>query len=434
MSIADLAVVFLLAGAGSVDPGAGRHARDAAEHTDVAVHPDHAHAEVAAAESASKPCAKVVGFLPYWSGTSNIRWDLLTHVACFSVEVDGLGNVVNARGWPWTATINTARANNVRVLLTVTNFTPSQLLTLLQTPANRARLTTNLRNLTRGTADGVCLDFEGSTSNGWAGLVDEYAAELRAGLRSENPAAEVWVATPAVNWNGAWNLTGLAQAADGLFIMGYDFYGSFSSTSGPSSPLIGGSFNLTNTVTSVYGGVLRQNASKVVLGVPWYGNHWRTTTSSAYATATAHVSSPTFASANAQAGVSGRLWDAGSRTPWTRWQASGQWNQMWYDDAESLGLKYDLAKQYELGGVGMWAMGYQGSGPSLWSVIEDRFVSQCPCPADLNGDGVADLADFFAFFGAYDAELPAADVNRDGTVDLGDFFGFFDSYDALCGL
>lgn len=54
------------------------------------------------------------------------------------------------------------------------------------------------------------------------------------------------------------------------------------------------------------------------------------------------------------------------------------------------------------------------------------------CDADMNFDGVADLADFFAFFGAYDTGDLLADVDGTFTVDLGDFFAFFSSYDVGC--
>lgn len=54
------------------------------------------------------------------------------------------------------------------------------------------------------------------------------------------------------------------------------------------------------------------------------------------------------------------------------------------------------------------------------------------CPADIDASGDTDLTDFFAFFGAFDAETAPADVNRDGAVDLTDFFFFFNYYDLGC--
>lgn len=61
-------------------------------------------------------------------------------------------------------------------------------------------------------------------------------------------------------------------------------------------------------------------------------------------------------------------------------------------------------------------------------------VSPVPgdCPADLDGNGEADLGDFLAFFNAYDALLPLADLTGEGDVDFADFLEFFNSYDAGC--
>lgn len=54
------------------------------------------------------------------------------------------------------------------------------------------------------------------------------------------------------------------------------------------------------------------------------------------------------------------------------------------------------------------------------------------CPGDLTRDGNSDLADFFAFFGWFDAEDPRADRTLDGQIDLEDSFDFFLAYDQGC--
>ena len=54
------------------------------------------------------------------------------------------------------------------------------------------------------------------------------------------------------------------------------------------------------------------------------------------------------------------------------------------------------------------------------------------CPADIDGDGDADVADFFAFVSAFAAGDPIADINGDGTIDVGDFFAFVAAFAAGC--
>ncbi len=416
------------------------HAHEAEAHAFELVHPDHTRSVVGGAFGGGfdpvtfpKPCATVFGFLPYWSGTSNIRWDLLTHVACFDVQVAADGSVITSNGWPWNNTILTARAAGVKVILTVTNFTPSQILTLLNSSANRSRLITNLVNLTRGTADGVCVDFEGTASNGWASRMPTFVRELKAALRADNPEAEVWVATPAVNYSSSWPLTQLATEADGLFMMAYAYAGSWSTTTGANAPLDSSGLSVTDSLNIDYANVLANRPTKLVLGLPWYGNTWTAASASPGAATTTFVSSATFASATSQAATYGRRWDAPSSTPYVAWQQSGTWRQTWYDDAQSLGLKYQLARARGMGGVGMWALGYQGTTAAMWDVITQNFIDPCPvCPSDINKDRMVDFGDFLAFFSAYDTSDPDADIDGNPGIDFGDFLAFFNSYDEGC--
>ncbi len=44
----------------------------------------------------------------------------------------------------------------------------------------------------------------------------------------------------------------------------------------------------------------------------------------------------------------------------------------------SLGLKWDLVNQYDIGGTGMWALNYDGTRTELWDKIEEKFVSDVP--------------------------------------------------------
>jgi len=50
------------------------------------------------------------------------------------------------------------------------------------------------------------------------------------------------------------------------------------------------------------------------------------------------------------------------------------------------------------------------------------------CAADLNGDGSADVLDFFLFVAAFASGDPVADINGDGRVDVLDFFAFVTAF------
>jgi hypothetical protein len=67
-----------------------------------------------------------------------------------------------------------------------------------------------------------------------------------------------------------------------------------------------------------------------------------------------------------------RLWDAPSATPWYREQAPS-WRQAWYDDDTSLTAKYARVLSEDLAGIGIWALGYDGTRPELWAVLGNAF-------------------------------------------------------------
>lgn len=54
------------------------------------------------------------------------------------------------------------------------------------------------------------------------------------------------------------------------------------------------------------------------------------------------------------------------------------------------------------------------------------------CPADLNGDGFVDFADYLEFLNLYEAQDPRVDFNGDGFVDFLDYLEFLNLYEAGC--
>ncbi len=369
------------------------HMHDAQRHAEAAVHPGHhrgplADKSVAASGPTSVPCQTIFGYLPYWEDPTPLRWDLLTHLACFSVEVNETGAVTNRRGWPWTSTINMAKANGVKVILVVALFDGPKIETLITTPSYKQRFFQNMRDLMlEGDADGLNVDFESGTT--WQQHFPAFLTELNAYLEQYIPDVELTVAAPPVNWGNHWDLAAVADACDGIFIMGYAFAGGWSSSTGANAPLTGGSINMTNTVDVQYAGVPRD---KLILGVPYYGHHWRTGSDSANAWVASFVSSTRFFNDQPNSGFYGRLWDSASQTPWYRWFSNGQWNQVWYDDAESLALKYQLAVDRGLSGVGMWALGYDEGRDELWDVLDSMFGG-CGQLLDFNDDRLVNFDD-----------------------------------------
>jgi len=327
---------------------------------------------------AEKKLSKIVfGYLPDWEYADGaqqyLRYDLLTHIAAFDFGVSSTGTIGNPSGWPWTDLINNAHAAGTKVIMTAVNFDKDQIRKIItDTNVTRVFFENVKSRIQTYNLDGVNIDFEGLYNADKEAVINNFMTALTEYIHTELPGKEVSFAGPSVNWGGYWDLDGLVQSCDYVFIMGYAFWGKWSTTSGPNAPLVGFTHDITATVTEDYGVPVSKYPEKVILGVPYYGHTWTTTSSSAYSATIDFISSTRFRTAQPESEIYGLLWDAKSQTAWYRYQNS-DWYQTWYDDVLSLEKKYDLADNQSLGGIGMWALGYDGSRQELWNLINFKF-------------------------------------------------------------
>ena len=328
------------------------------------------------------PIKTVFGYHPYWMNSAypNYNYNLLSTIAYFGVDVDSYGNISDRNGWPLTGLINLAHGYGVKVVLVAINFNSNSLTTLLSSSTNRTRLVNNLLNeVTRGNGDGINIDFERLPSSQQQNL-NLFMRALADTFHTHIPHSSVSMALPAVNWGGKFDYYTLATICDALFIMGYNYHWSGSSNAGPVAPLTGwGTYNITWTVQDYLSATGGQK-EKIVLGLPYYGIKWATSSSARGAATISDGTAIRYDGAESEAHSKGKLWDAESQTPWYRYQ-SGNWYQVWYDDSLSLSLKYQLALNEDLQGIGMWALGYDGSRPELWGALRDLLGSSTPPPA-----------------------------------------------------
>ena len=318
----------------------------------------------------------VFGYHPYWMGSSWLDYDysLLSTIAYFGAEANSTGDIDNWHSWPPNNLISTAHSAGVEVVLTVTLFNSNDISSLLSNANYRQNIITTLVNsVSSAGADGVNIDFEGLPSSQKENMV-QFITDLKAAFNNAIPGSQVTLATPAVDWSGAWDYDELASISDGLMIMGYDYHWSNAPTTGPVAPLTGwGTYNVIWTVNDylTWSGGLNE---KLILGCPYYGYEWPAESGSAGANTTASGTAKTYSVAEPLAQTYGKLRDNDSQSPWYRYQSSG-WHQCWYDDSLSLSLKYDLVNQHELQGIGIWALGYDGDNTELWNAINEKFTS-----------------------------------------------------------
>jgi hypothetical protein len=339
------------------------------------------------------------------AGYSTWNFDLLSTVAFFGVHVGSGGVFVGDSGWnTWnssalTGLVSTAHAHGTKVVLSVilqdfSPNTPAMCDGLRHPDATVAQAVYEMK--AKG-VDGVNLDYEGL--DGSCGQSDSYwaqhaytslVARMRAGLGSSYYLSVDTYASSAVDGYGFFDVPNLAAYADSLFVMAYDLeYSNYprlpASCSqfclGPTAPLSGYYYN-DSTVVSQY--VSSVGAGKVILGVPYYGrkacvggavpNGYPTSSviADSYLDATSEASDPAV-----QAGTYGAHRDSYSSggERWDTWYNTSLrcTRELYWDDAVSLGRKYDLVNAQKLRGVGIWNLNYGGGAPELWSALRSHF-------------------------------------------------------------
>ncbi|MCP4867860.1 MAG: hypothetical protein GY898_03985 [Proteobacteria bacterium] len=321
----------------------------------------------------------VMGYLPYWVEPTSIPWESLDILAWFSTNTNADGSLGNDHGWGDEAAlevIGAAHAAGARVVLSTTRFGGDDVAELLNNPTASQNAIANLVDaMVAGGGDGIDIDYEGLNASD-RDLMVEFIVDLRAAMDDAQPGSLLTMATPAVDWGGAWDYDALATYADVLFIMGYAFAGGWSNPK-PNAPLDGsdrwGSRSLRWSVQDYleWGGA--HNADKIVLGLPLYGHDWESEGPEVPGTSLAGGDdwARFFDTCQDQFATHGFDWDDAAATPHTSWQDGGTWHQLWCEDVDSIVLKAAMAWEEGIGGFGFWALNYDDGDAELWGEISE---------------------------------------------------------------
>jgi len=376
---------------------------------------------------------EVFGFLPYWEVNASdlsIQYDKISTIAYFGVGANGDGtlqklnsNGTLTTGWGgWTSSkmtsiINEAHGTGTRVVLTIQSFAwntsgTNRQKQLLGSSTNRLRLAREIVAAVRNRgADGVNLDFE-PLASGYGPQFTALVRTVRAELDKVAKGYQITFDTLGFIGNYPIEDATAPGGADAIFVMGYDYRTSAHSPVGSIAPLSRTGYDINETVAAY---TARVPASKIILGVPYYGRAWSTDTAQLNAKNISGVqygasSTVVYTSALPFFASHGKNYDTKEQVAWTAYRRENctqtygcvnPWRQLYIDDARGLGAKYALVNQYNLRGAGIWALGYDGTRPELWQAIEDHFVTDTVPPTvsstaatsayvSPNGDGRSD--------------------------------------------
>ncbi|MCC5946177.1 MAG: hypothetical protein JJT94_14700 [Bernardetiaceae bacterium] len=329
------------------------------------------------------PDIKIFGWHPYWMGTAykSYNFSLLSHITYFSYELNpATGDYNTIHNWRTTSLVDSAKANGTKVLLSVTNFGSANNMRFLRNKAAQKKCIDNLKMLlAERDAHGVDIDFENVSAVNRNDFTN-FLIDLSLSLRAQNPEYIISLCLPAIDFNKVYDITQLEEHIDIFVIMGYEFYGMNSEVAGPVSPVNSGStwwpYNLTSSVSDYLASGVP--ATKLLMGLPYYGSEWQTEGLKIPSKVERFINYRMYRNIRDAFGVINCCQDEVSMSRFYAYRDSdNNYRQVWFEDERSLAQKYDWVLEQKIGGIGIWALGYDNGYDDLWKVMGAKFA-----PAD----------------------------------------------------
>jgi spore germination protein YaaH len=335
-------------------------------------------------------------------------WDfsLLNTVAFFGLHISNGGNIVADSGLTvWNSSqltnlLTAAHAHGTKVVLTIikqdfASGTPDMCSSLSHRSTTVSK---TVAEVVGKHVDGVNVDYEGlggTCSNGQSAraMMTDFVHQLRSALPHGSYLSIDTYASSSKDSLGFFDIPHLNSYVDSFFVMAYDLeYSNYARAPtscatfclGPTAPLAGYYYNDTSTA-SQYKSVVA--ASKIILGVPYYGRKSCVASATANAVPTSAVAADTYLDASGESGAAAvqpgsyvthrDAHDPSGQERWDTWYNTslGCTRELYWDDTVSLGLKYDLVNRDGLRGVGIWNLNYGGGASELWAALHDHFAA-----------------------------------------------------------
>lgn len=369
---------------------------------------------------------EVLGFLPYWelSKYRDINYSRLSTIAYFSLTSDDTGAWVQGyladddgdgdKEWHpdggyngfysinFTNMVSMAHAKGTKVVLVVKNFDPYSIRQIVLNRDNAGdRLINNIINtLSSKGLDGVNVDFEyvpkldrDTVTNELRTAFANWHTQLADRVHSEFPNAHV--STDVFGSSGvSYSIYDMDKLGDStinyILMMTYDYI-TTSCWDGkkiaPMSPLYGNSLYGTpnwNTSSHLTAGANKAGSGKILMGIPYYGIDFQVKSVDKdlynarvdYPNCNATIEvyhSIVDSSEDAYHNSNTIRWNGTEKARWYTYYYYGKWRNGYYDDAASLAAKYDFVRSANLGGIGIWVIGYDNNASELYDVIRDKF-------------------------------------------------------------
>ncbi len=339
----------------------------------------------------------IYGFLPYWNINKVTIQPELTHLSYFSLILNNDGNFASQtkdnelemglhklNSNSFLQLTNKLQEQNKQLELVISQFNHDDIVTFLNSQSAQENFFVSLDNvLIAYPFTGINLDFETSkdTTPQTRKNLTNFITNLRKHLDQKYSHIQLSIDMYAsgATTQQIWNIKDIAQQVDYIVIMAYDFHHRSSSLAGPVAPLFGGKKFWEGDINHYLQAYLKiVPAHKILLGVPFYGYEWQTTSRKAQ--------SQTFPNTGSTASYQRVMeiltkkeellvqehWNEDALSPYISYIEDGQTFVVYYENSRSISYKLDYVNQLNLGGIAIWALGYESNSRELWDVVQRK--------------------------------------------------------------
>ncbi len=359
--------------------------------------------------SAAKSSKIVYGFFPYWNTkyANELNINYLTHFAYFAIDLNPDGTIYKLNSKKeqepgWNKLNSSAIAKLLfqskllgqKTVLTTTAMDPDLITSILDSEASS---TTAINSITevyqKFNFDDINVDFEyvGEPSNATRNNFVTFIKNLKARCLQINKdcRVDIDIFGDTAAKKRLWDLEQLSPIVDRFIVMTYDYYRKTSTQAGPVAPLTGKCKTNNGFATSCLDLDIVTHialitkivpSEKIILGIPFYGYEWqtaskdflantypRTGSMASYARIQSLFSDPNISSLSA-------TWSETTLSPYLVFEVDKEIHQIHYEDQESLKQKIMLVNSANLGGIAIWAIGYETPYNDIWNPIKDLFT------------------------------------------------------------
>ena len=328
---------------------------------------------------------RVVGYYPKWMQSefpvSEIDLSVVTHVIHAFAWPDTEGNVLSYSNMLSSSHSETIHAGGGKILLALGGWGNDVGFATVAADAQlRSTFINNLIDIcdTYG-YDGIDMDWEYPQSNNERQNLNYLIAEMDSSFNEYNPDWLITMAVPVSNWSGQWfDFSFLKFYVDFFNAMTYDMHGSWTNDAGHNSPLYqsppGDPDGSCETAMNYLINTRGIPEDQINLGLPFWGKRYYA--SDINQSFTGDVADKRYNEIPNLIGNGWEYnWDNNAHCPYLRKDDYSR--IITYDDPESIGHKCEYAIELELGGVMIWALGYDETtnGQVLIQSIDENFLN-----------------------------------------------------------